>query len=212
MFGMASNRNQFVIEKLNRRNFSRWFKDVRYLLIDHNCWEIINEKDPKPDDKNVEALANWKLRENLAMSTIYLSIEADLKYIIDSCSEPIKAWKLLHRHFRPDNRAQLMKSFSDFLQCRIEADEGVDMFSAKLTQLFEELSSYGHKISEVFKCLQLLRYLPEQFELIVQTILRWPETDFTYGKILNKLIAEESRLLLRERDRNNGVVPEIQLT
>ena len=71
---------------------------------------------------------------------------------------------------------------------------------------FEELSSYGDKISEIFKCLQLLRYLPEQFELIVQTILRWPEMNFTYDKILTELIAEESPLLLRERDWNDGIV------
>ena len=63
--------------------------------------------------------------------------------------------------------------------------------------------SFSQTIPEVFKCFQLLRYLPVEFDMIVQGILWWSEQEFTFEKILTELIDEESRITLLELDRKD---------
>lgn len=57
-------------------------------------------------------------------------------------------------------------------------------------------------IKEIYLSFQLLHWLPKRFDNLVQTILCWTETEFTFQKILTELVAEESRLKLRAEDRN----------
>jgi hypothetical protein len=207
--------NNFSIEKLTRRNFARWVKDMKYLLIDKNCYNLVTEKEKKPaiEDKTKESLLkDWEMRERSAMSLIYLNIETELKTIIENCDDAVDAWKVICRHFKPDNRSHQMSRYSDYLACRIFPEEDIDLFSSRLCRITDELNEFADKVPETFKCFQLIRHLPERFDSIVQNILRWSESDFKYDKILNELIAEESRLNLRDRDRYEDKYPEVQMT
>ncbi|GFQ76521.1 hypothetical protein TNCT_663881 [Trichonephila clavata] len=52
---------------------------------------------------------------------------------------------------------------------------------------------------------QLLRYLPPQFDSIVQTILRLDDVKFVYKDVVAELVAEEARLKLRNMDMNKEI-------
>ena len=47
-----------------------------------------------------------------------------------------------------------------------------------------------------------MHYLPEKFDSIVQTILRWSDDKFVFKDILVELISEESRIEWRDNDWN----------
>ncbi|GFQ65596.1 hypothetical protein TNCT_460031 [Trichonephila clavata] len=66
-------------------------------------------------------------------------------------------------------------------------------------------SSKGNKdFSERYVTFQLLRYLPPQFDCIVQTILRIDDVKFVY-KDVAELVAKEARLKLRNMDMNKEI-------
>ena len=64
----------------------------------------------------------------------------------------------------------------------------------------------SQSIPGIFNCFQLLRYLPAESHVIAQSILWWSEQDLKLDKILIEIIAEESRLNLRELDKKNGIL------
>lgn len=42
-----------------------------------------------------------------------------------------------------------------------------------------------------------------KFDSIVQSILRWTDADFKFNDVVTALVAEETRLELRDRDHHN---------
>ena len=128
--------NQFIIEKLNLKNFARWARDIKFLLIEKNAFNIVIGKEIRPvkikeDDKIKEAaIKYWDMRERMAMTVIYLNAETGLKFIIKNSNSSIEAWKTLNRHFRPHILSHQISTFSDFQACHILPDEDIDLFSA----------------------------------------------------------------------------------
>lgn len=193
------------IEKLNASNYASWSSDMKFVLLERNAWSITKGTEVEPvlnDAKdNIKEVNDFRTRKRVALSLIYLFIEPEFRKIVENCNEPTESWKKLQDHFYPDNRSLHMSLFSELINCRIEVNEKIDLFAARLRRLFDRLQTLDSSISEIYLCFQLLRYLPPEFDSIVQTVLRLPESGFKFEKILVDLIAEETRISLRARDQ-----------
>lgn len=89
-------------------------------------------------------------------------------------------------------------------------DEGIDLFSTRLNRIGEQLKAIKQPISEIYLTFQLIRYLPEEFDSIVQSILRWENKKFKYNDVVIELIAEEARIHVRDQDRRSNWNFEVQ--
>ena len=106
-----------------------------------------------------------------------------------------------NKHFSLDNCCRQMEVFSKLFACKILLDENIDLYSVHLPQFSEELNDFHQRLPEIFKCFQLLKYLPVEYDSIMQIILRWSETEFKHNKFLTELVIEESSLNLHECGR-----------
>lgn len=201
---------QVNIEKLNANNYGNWCADVKYILIDKNAWSIVNGSETLPllKDDNVIEVKDFQARARAASAIIYLNIEAEYRRIIEDIDNPKTAWEKLKSHFFPDNRARHMQLFSEVLACRINEGESVDMFAARLKRINSQLAAMNVPMKDDYLSFQLLRYLPPQFDSMVQSILRWEDKKFMFKDILNELVAEESRLKLRDEDKSRDHLTE----
>ncbi|GBM10016.1 hypothetical protein AVEN_179812-1, partial [Araneus ventricosus] len=195
------------IEKLDANNYSNWAADIKYLLLDKDCWSIVTGTEEIPvldPDKGIthRDLKEYRLRASTAISTIYLNISPEFRKIIEGTEDARVAWDSLKKFFEPDNRSRHMQLFSEFLACKILPGENISLFAAKLLRLQEKLKGINHPIHEDYMCFQLLRYLPSRYDSIVQSILRWSDDKFKFNEIQLELVAEESRLQVRASDNN----------
>ncbi|GBM45648.1 Retrovirus-related Pol polyprotein from transposon TNT 1-94 [Araneus ventricosus] len=195
------------IEKLDANNYSNWAADIKYLLLDKDCWSIVTGTEEIPvldPDKGIthRDLKEYRLRASTAISTIYLNISPEFRKIIEGTENARVAWDSLKKFFEPDNRSRHMQLFSEFLACKILPGENISLFAAKLLRLQEKLKGINHPIHEDYMCFQLLRYLPSRYDSIVQSILRWSDDKFKFNEIQLELVAEESRLQVRASDNN----------
>ncbi|GBN57365.1 hypothetical protein AVEN_19329-1 [Araneus ventricosus] len=195
------------IEKLDANNYSNWAADIKYLLLDKDCWSIVTGTEEIPvldPDKGIthRDLKEYRLRASTAISTIYLNISPEFRKIIEGTENARVAWDSLKKFFEPDNRSRHMQLFSEFLACKILPGENISLFAAKLLRLQEKLKGINHPIDEDYMCFQLLRYLPSRYDSIVQSILRWSDDKFKFNEIQLELVAEESRLQVRASDNN----------
>ncbi|GBO35628.1 hypothetical protein AVEN_160343-1 [Araneus ventricosus] len=104
------------IEKMNANNYSTWKEDVKVVLMEKGSWRIITEEEKVPDKlSGIEGeeertyqklLKDYNLRKDRAYSVIYLSSEKEYRLLIAGIEDPVKAWKILEEHFRPDSRAR----------------------------------------------------------------------------------------------------------
>lgn len=189
---------QPTIKKLGARNYSSWARDIKFMLIDRNCWNIVTGDEVKPEDPALQT--EYESRARVALSVIYMNIEENRKDIIQDTDTAKQAWDKLKARCEPDNRSQHMISFSEFCHCRMGSDETIDIFSARLKFLFNKFTDFKQPIPETYLTFQFLRYLPDEFESVVQYILRWKDSEFTYDKVVRELIDEESRLKLKDLD------------
>ena len=70
-----------------------------------------------------------------------------------------------------------------------------------MKRIISQLKGVGHPVDDFNQSFQLLRYLPPQYEGIIQIIYRWSDTRFKFDKVLEELLAEESRLKQRHEDQ-----------
>ena len=208
------------IEKLNSSNYGSWKEDVKVVLMDRGSWQIVLGKEVPPLPSPVKAdasdvpgsdpafdkayrkqLKDFNLRKDRAYSTIYLSIEKEIRPLISETDDPVKAFELLQFHFRPDSRARIIGLTDDFFSCRIDPNEEIGLYAARLKRISVQLKDAGKPIDDWYQAFQLIRYLPQEFNGIVQAIYRWADDQFKSDKVLQELQAEEARLKQCSKDQ-----------
>ncbi|GFS52570.1 retrovirus-related Pol polyprotein from transposon TNT 1-94 [Trichonephila clavipes] len=191
------------IERLNCTNYNTWKEDVQVLLMDRNSWRIITSQEVKPDDgASAKEKHNFESRWDRAYSTIYLSIEKEYQYLILDTCDPIVAWKKLQDNFQPHTRACVIGLLDEFFNCRILEEEEMGLYAARLRTIVFQLRDAEHPLEDLYQSFQLIRYLPESYQGIVQSIYRWDNNDFKFEHVLLELLAEESRLKQCKKDLN----------
>ncbi|GBL59411.1 Copia protein [Araneus ventricosus] len=190
------------IEYLEADNYSSWRTDMKVLLMERNCWRIVTGTETKPEDENYKELRDFNSRKDKAYSTIYLNVSKAYRCVIDDIEDPVAAWKRLEEHFRPNSRARVIGLTDDFFSCRINPQEEMGIYAARIRSIVDQLKDAGKPISEWYQAFQLIRFLPAEFNGIVQYIYRWDDNEFKFDKILQELIAEESRLKQSIKDQN----------
>ncbi|GFQ87627.1 CCHC-type domain-containing protein [Trichonephila clavata] len=174
----------YSIPKLEGQNYVSWANDVKYLLMERQVWHIVYEKEIAPKlDASTDAEAVKEVKNFKAL----------------------EAWKVLKTYYQPDSKAQHMEVYSSLMNCHILSEESISLFSTRLLRIYEQLRDLDEDFSERYVTFQLLRYLPPQFDSIIQTILRLDDVKFVYKDVVAELVAEEARLKLRNMDMNKEI-------
>ena len=197
------------IDVLNYHNYASWSRDMKFILKDKNLWKIIEGTEVRPGPDKDQKEYNEKARK--ALTIIFLNLSEDLKTVIENCECPREAWEMLISHLMPDSRAAHFSLYHSFLECFIERGETVREYSNRLTKILDKLKNFGKPIDDIYCCFQILRRLPEKFQPVIQFLLMDTSDKFTYSEIVLRLIAEETRIELRERELSGNLNTEIQL-
>ncbi|GFS89314.1 retrovirus-related Pol polyprotein from transposon TNT 1-94 [Trichonephila clavipes] len=179
--------------------------------MEREVWNIVAEIEIEPkldvstDAEGAKEVKNFKARKQIAMSIIYLSIDSSHRRIVERIDDPVEAWKVLKTYYQPDSKAHHMEVYSSLMNCHILSEESISLFSARLLRIYEELRDLDKEFSQRYVTFQILRYLPPQFDSIVQIILRLDDVKFVYKDVVAELIAEEARLKLKNMDMNKEI-------
>ncbi|GBL95548.1 Retrovirus-related Pol polyprotein from transposon TNT 1-94 [Araneus ventricosus] len=189
------------IAPLTSDNYPSWKQDMIAILLDRNVYDIVLGKENSPgDDATEKEKMRFKKRCNKAFSSIYLNVSKGLRTLIADITEGKNAWEVIQKYFHPESRARTIGLLDQFFSCRIEINEKIGLYAARLRKIIADLLDCGEKVPLKYQAFQLIRFLPDCFGAIVQAIYRWPDDQFTFDQVLNELIAEEARLEQCSRD------------
>ncbi|GFR31159.1 retrovirus-related Pol polyprotein from transposon TNT 1-94 [Trichonephila clavata] len=167
----------YSIPKLEGQNYVSWANDVKYLLMERQAWNIVDEIEIEPkldvstDAEAAKEVKNFKACKQIAMSIIYLNIDSSHRRIVERIDDPVEAWKVLKTYYQPDSKAHHMEVYSSLMNSYILSEESISLLSTRLLRIYEQLRDLDKDFSERYVTFQLLRYQPSQFDSIVQTIL-----------------------------------------
>lgn len=140
-----------------------------------------DSKSEKPDSKSDltwRKKQDLKLRRNRAYTTIYQSLSSEFKPLIYSTTKGIKAWKILHDHFKPITRARW---FSCWMSSSIHVPgENLGLFLCHVKEAAECLCDVDHQLQPLYLGHQIIRSISDEFHATFQTIYRWSDVEFPW--------------------------------
>ncbi|GBM22556.1 hypothetical protein AVEN_183984-1 [Araneus ventricosus] len=114
------------IEKLEASNYNSWCDDVRVILLEKDCWGIVQGTETPPAEvATAKEVKDYKLRKSRAYSIIYLNTDKSHRSLISDTEDANQVWEKLKLHFRPESRARAVALTGEFSSCRIQEGETI---------------------------------------------------------------------------------------
>ena len=138
-----------------------------------NGWSELTVYDEKRNEIT-KLLDQWTTEEknaskfnSKAISTISSAVDIDQFKIIQGCESAKEAWDTLMNYF--EGETSVKRTHLDHLETkwenlRMEEDEPLGAFTAKLNTIANEAALLGEKYSEKKLVKKLIRYLPKRFK------------------------------------------------
>ena len=108
---MAGNSEaKYTIGKLEgESNWLTWKFQMRHLLLDRELLGLVEGTTTLKDDANNAETADFKRRNQKAMTTVVMAVSQSVIPLIQSCDGPIDVWKVLCSNFEKNSlMAKLM--------------------------------------------------------------------------------------------------------
>ncbi|KAG7593819.1 hypothetical protein ISN45_Aa01g026070 [Arabidopsis thaliana x Arabidopsis arenosa] len=173
---------------LDSANYGYWKVRMQAFIsnLDEDCWNSIElgwEAPKVTDDDGVVSLKprdKWTAAEkklsscnSKAKTAIYNAIDSSRFKLISQCASAQKAWKTLENMFEGTTsvkRTKLDMLASQFENLRMEEEETVADFSAKLCDISNESFALGKVYKDKKLVKKLKRSLPAKFESKISAV------------------------------------------
>ncbi|GFS76109.1 retrovirus-related Pol polyprotein from transposon TNT 1-94 [Nephila pilipes] len=182
------------IAELTNDNYISWQKDIRAILIERKCWDLVCgvEKEPLAD-ASYRKKRHFLHKKDRAYVTIYFNISKNLRRLISETRDGKRAWEILKTHFQPDSRVRTIELLDSFFSCSMKKGETLGVYASRLRKIISQLQGYGHTLEDVYQVFQLIRFLSIDFKEVIHSMCRWPDAEFKFSNVLEELVAEEAR-------------------
>ncbi|GFT23864.1 retrovirus-related Pol polyprotein from transposon TNT 1-94 [Trichonephila clavipes] len=144
----------YQIKKIGAYNYPTCVTNIKYLLLEKNCYDIVLAKEEAPSKSDPDFLQKdyneYISRKRLQLSLIYLNINPEYRKIIENLDDPVEVWSTLKGYFQPDNRSYHLLLFNQLVNCQMHSSEKVNLFVSRLKGIADQLINIGKPMDEVY--------------------------------------------------------------
>ncbi|GBM82190.1 hypothetical protein AVEN_179503-1 [Araneus ventricosus] len=145
----------------------------------------------------------YELRKQRSYTTIYLGVERKYQALIADTEDGTTAWDTLKANFEPSTTARVASFVDDFFSSRFDVnEETIRIYSKKIVKMNQHIKEAGFEMLDILVCFQLIRYLPPEYDNIVQIRYRVRDEEFAVDDMTKQLITESERIQLKLKDEN----------
>ena len=178
---------------LNEKNFATWKIQVKMALMRENLWGIVNGAEALPiGANNDENRRKFVLRRDRALSTIVISIEPKLLYIIGDPSDPRLVYQKLENFFQKKTWSNKLRLRKKLYSAKLKAGDTMHGHLRNLIDIFDKLAVMDDAVSEEDRVIHLLASLPDKYSTLV-TALEAQENVPSWETVSEKLLHEEQK-------------------
>ena len=186
------------IAALDGTNYRSWAFALKMLLKAHELWEVIEDEELEmledAEKKKRMETSKWKKKDQLALSTIALSLKASEQEHIHSCTTARAAWDCLKGLYEGQGTHRFLSLLKSIGTAKLE--EGVMMkdYIRGVRQTAEQLSEMDLKLEKAAVVGFILNGLPEGYHYLVVNLESQVKT-ISYEDLSARLMDEEKRLM-----------------
>ncbi|XP_048494374.1 uncharacterized protein LOC125494702 [Beta vulgaris subsp. vulgaris] len=178
-----------------------WSIKMQTLFRSQELWDIVEggydepEEPPEAPDK--------KLRENRkldakALFLIQSALDDDIFPRISAVSSSKKAWDILKKECRGDNKVisvKLQTLCGNFESLSMEKKESVQEYLSRVSSIVNQMTSFGEVISDSTVVRKVLRSLTNKFSHVVAAIEESKDmSSYGFDELMGSLLAHEDRI------------------
>ena len=119
---------------------------------------------------NNDAYKKYCNRRNRALATIVMTLDPELRYLVENIDDPIKVWNKLEKKFQTKSVASKFALRKKFINTKLEDGTSIQSPVKIFSEIFSNLAAIGDTFENDDKVFYLLCSLPEIFDMIVATI------------------------------------------
>lgn len=181
---------------LNKHNYSAWAIKMEVYMEAQGVWDAVVSEEPAETRK-----------DKMALAAIYQGITEATLLQLGPKKTAKDAWNTLRTMYLGAARVKEVKAQSlrwEFDGLRMEDDEAVDDFAAKVSTLVNKIRSLGEGIEEEYIVKKILRSVSPKFVQIASTIEEFGDLKTkTMEELIGSLKAHEERYHKRGANGND---------
>ena len=166
-------------------------------LIKDGLWGIVNGTEREPTEGD-EAWAKFAAKRDKALATIVLAMEPRLLYLIgNDPTDPVAVWRVLSEQFQCKTWANKLELKRKLFLLRLAEGESVQDHIKIMTEICDELSAIGERVSDEDRVVYLLASLPESYGVLVTTLEASADVP-SLAVVRERLLHEETKMKGKE--------------
>lgn len=157
-------------------------------------------------NEKAKAARSWTENEEKLFGLLRGSVESQYWTNIKNTKSVYQAWRQLKKEAQQDQPGTLMALLIKFFNARIEPEERLTTYTARIQGIADEITDLGHNfVPPILVCYLILSTMPSQYESIQQSIFQLPTPSINLDVLKAKFSAEDAR-----QDANRSNKPDDQ--
>lgn len=174
-------------------NFAIWQKLCYNVLLQKKHAKPIKEKGVKPESMSKE---EWEEMDELARSTIMLSVSESLLFNLENIDSAWDMWQRLEDLYAQQSAASKVYWLKKLMDLRMKEGTSMSVHLNEFNSIFSQLTNQKFDIDDEFKATFLLCTLPESWDTF--------RTALSNSNAVLLFVDVESALLTEEMNRKNN--------
>ena len=180
------------IVPLNGNNYITWRTQCHMYLMKDDLWRVVSGEDVRPASNDGGRQTAFEKPKDKTLSTIVLSVDPSLLYLLPDPQCPQPVWQKLEEQFQPKtciNKLQLRKRLYSL---KLTEGKSVQTHCKDMIENFNELAVPGDFVRDEDRVVHILPSLPASFDMLVTALeanKEIPDVD----TVMERLISEERK-------------------
>ena len=189
-----------AVVQLNGSNFPTWKIQIRMVLMKQGVWKIVDGTEVAPDRNNIAAVSKYNDRRDKALSSLVLSVEPSLLYLLGDPQDPVIVWKKLCDQFQKKTWSNKLILRRKLLSLKPKENESIQGYIKEMVETFDALSVIGEAVEEEERVEHILASLGllEKYSMLVTAFEACPEVP-KLEVVTEKLLNEERKIIERSQ-------------
>jgi len=207
------------IPALDGSNYRSWSFSMKMLLKARELWDVIEDETPKdrtrestsegtPEAPPPQRDAEWRRKDQLALSSIVLSLKPAEQDQVYDCQTAKEAWTHLQEVYKGKGMHRLLSLLKQLSTAQPEKNatsppgsNTIKDYIRNMIQTADEIAAIGYKLDRPVVIAFILNGLPDTFRYLVVNLESQVET-ISFQDLQARLLDENKRIQEKDEDEN----------
>lgn len=183
-----------IVKLSSVQNWNTWKFQVRVHLKAKGLFDVVDKKELKPGEEDVNAYKRFMEKDCKAQDVIVSRLEEGPLSHVLTCESASEIWTKLHTVYEQKSEVSLHLLQRKFFNLTFNEGENMNSFLSRMEELVTQLGQCGEKVTDNMIMTKVLMALPPCYSHFISAWESVPTEGQTREKLTARLLVEEERM------------------